>query len=70
MNNFITRQIAKKKLKKTAITDAGLARSGFFIVGDEFQMMDLTIKKQADGYYHGIRKLSNLFEVAQLVYGI
>lgn len=58
-----------RQLKRTPITDASLAKAGFFILDNEFKLMDLTIIKYSDGFYHGIEKLDNMFQVSKLVYG-
>lgn len=58
-----------RKLKRTPITDAELARSGFFIIENEFKLMSLTITKFSDGYYNGIQKLESMYDISKLVYG-
>lgn len=69
MKNFITRRQARRKLEKTPITEAGLANAGFFIIGNEFSIQDLIITKWTDGFYHETKKLVNMMEISNLVYG-
>lgn len=68
MKTILSRIKARKKLTKMPITQAGLAKCGFHIIGNEYTLAHLTIIKWADGFYIGTRKLNNLQEVSNLVY--
>lgn len=68
MKTILSRAKARKKLSKTPITQAGLAHSGFHIIGNEYTMADLTIIEWIDGFYVGTRKLNNMQEISNLVY--
>ena len=69
MRTAISRLIAKRKQTKTEITEVELAKCGFHIIGNEYTLADLTILQWSDGFYHGTKKLNNMNEVSNLVYG-
>lgn len=68
MKTFLSRNQARKKQTKTPVSAAELAKSGFYIMGNEYSLMDLVITEYADGFYYGTRKLTDMFQVSNLVY--
>lgn len=68
MKTILSRMKARKKLTNTRITAAGLANSGFHIIGNEYTLAHLTIIEWVDGFYIGTRKLNHMQEISNLVY--
>lgn len=69
MKTFVSIRQARRKLEKTPITDAELAKCGFYIIGNDFSMGDLIIIKWSDGFYYGTTKLNHMMDISNLVYG-